>query len=788
MRLGGHDLRLVLPAVAAWATAGVLVAAPGAGWRVAVGCGIAAGAIAAGGFLARSRFAGMLGAAALVAGAAGLAAAAVAVAAPVRHPAALDSAADGHAVVMLATVDSGTRSAPGSPFGKGERVSFRVTATTLEAGRARIAGRVPALVYADRAGASPVIGARLRIVGTAKAEAPEDDVAVVLYADEWRAVAAPPGWLAWADGLRSAFSAATARLPGDGGELLPGLVIGDDTRVGADLDADMKASSLSHLTAVSGSNCAVIIAGLLGIGGAIGLSRAARVTIALIGLAGFVVLVTPGASVLRAAVMAAIVVLGAALGRPGRALPALALAVLVLLVANPWLARDYGFALSVVATAALLVLAPPIAARLERWLPRWLAIGLSVPLAAQLACQPVLVLLNPAVPLYGVVANMLAEPAAPVATVVGLLGCLLVPLSPALAAPLLSAAWGPAAWIAGVARTSTQLPASALPWPPGAVGFGLAAVLTLGTLAVVARARSAWGRRVRRGVGGASALLIVVALALQAGPAVAARAAMPRDWVVGLCDIGQGDAVVLKSGASFALIDTGPEPEPLARCLDLLGIRHLALLVLTHYDADHVGGLDAVADMTGTAVIGTPPPDDPAAARRVRELREHGVAIRFGVRGDQGSLGALRWQVLWPDGAHPGMSTSNEGGVTLSVDGQGARMLFLADLDEKAQNALLGDGGLGPVDVVKVAHHGSADQSARLYGVLHARLGLISCGSGNSYGHPTATALDLLRAAGTQVARTDLEGTLLVTARAGRLALWSQKHPSGGALWVPARR
>jgi competence protein ComEC len=460
----------------------------------------------------------------------------------------------------------------------------------------------------------------------------------------------------------------------------------------------------------------------------------------------------------------------------------------VLLVQNPWLACDYGFALSVVATGALLVLAPPLAARLQRVLPRWLAIGLSVPLAAQLACQPVLVLLNPTVPLYGVVANVLAEPAAPVATVIGLIGCLTVPLAAHLASPLLWAAWAPAAWIAGIARTSTNLPASALPWPAGLAGFGLAVVLTLGVVALVAHPRTPRSRRVRGAAAGASALLIVIALGLQAGPAVAARAAMPRDWVVGLCDIGQGDAIVLKSGESYGLIDTGPDPKPLAACMRQLGIRHLALLVLTHYDADHVDGLDAVVGVTGSAVVGTPPDGDAHAVRKVAELREHGAAVHFATRGDEGALGALRWQVLWPDGAHPDMSTSNEGGVTLEVDGAGVRMLFLADLDEKAQDAVIADGGLPAVDIVKVAHHGSADQSDRLYGMVHARLGLISSGLGNSYGHPTANALRLLRAAGTQVARTDLEGTVLVTVHDSALALWTQKKATAAALWAPARR
>src|SRR5690606_39249834 len=134
---------------------------------------------------------------------------------------------------------------------------------------------------------------------------------------------------------------------------------------------------------------------------------------------GFVVLVTPEPSVQRAAVMALAVLVASGSGRPVRGIPVLCLAVLGLLVVDPWLARSFGFVLSVLATGGLLVLAGPLAAAMARWMPRWLAVVIAVPAAAQVACQPVIVLLDAALPTYGVVANILAAPAAPIATVVG---------------------------------------------------------------------------------------------------------------------------------------------------------------------------------------------------------------------------------------------------------------------------------------------------------------------------------------------------------------------------------
>src|SRR5690349_13550998 len=173
----------------------------------------------------------------------------------------------------------------------------------------------------------------------------------------------------------------------------------------------MKASSLSHLTAVSGANCAIITAAAFALAAACGLRRGLRVGLAVLALAAFVVLVTPQPSVVRAGAMAVVVLIAIASGRPGGGVAALSLAVVGLLVVDPWLARDYGFALSAAATAGLLLLAAPLAARLGRVMPRPVAMVLAVPIAAQLACQPILVLLDPAIAVYGVPANLLAAPA-----------------------------------------------------------------------------------------------------------------------------------------------------------------------------------------------------------------------------------------------------------------------------------------------------------------------------------------------------------------------------------------
>uniref|UniRef100_UPI00293F612E ComEC/Rec2 family competence protein n=1 Tax=Clavibacter sp. MX14-G9D TaxID=3064656 RepID=UPI00293F612E len=244
--------------------------------------------------------------------------------------------------------------------------------------------------------------------------------------------------------------------------------------------------SLTHLTAVSGANCAVVVGLVLALAAAVGLRRPLRAVAAAAALTAFVILVTPQPSVLRAAVMATVLIVSTASGRPARGLPALALAVVVLVTADPWLARDVGFALSVLATAGLLVLAPPIAARLGRRLPRRVADALAIPIAAQIACQPVLLVLQPGLPVHGVLANLLAEPAAAPATVGGLAACMLLPVWPAAGGLLLRLAWLPAAWIAAVAAVLSGLPGGRVPWPTGPAG--VVALVVASALAIAAAA------------------------------------------------------------------------------------------------------------------------------------------------------------------------------------------------------------------------------------------------------------------------------------------------------------
>jgi competence protein ComEC len=418
-------------------------------------------------------------------------------------------------------------------------------------------------------------------------------------------------------------------------------------------------------------------------------------------------------------------------------------------------------------------------------MPTPLAAVIAVPLAAQLACQPVLILLNPAIPVYGVVANLLAGPAAPAATVLGLLACVLLPVVPWLAAISAWLAWLPSAWVAAVALFFSGLPGAQAPWPPGALGV---LALTLISVAVLAVVFSRHGSRQRAIAVIISAGMIAVFVAVTVSSSVSQNLARPPGWQIAVCDVGQGDAVLVRSAGEVALIDTGPEPALLETCLAETGVDAIDLLVLTHFDYDHVGGASAVMGMV-TRVIHSPP-DGTRDEQLLEEFTATGARVDEVTRGVSGVVGELRWSVAHPS-ARPGgaqsSSATNASGNDASVvllfspvgecAGGCLSSIFLGDLGERAQERMRAVQQLPRVDVVKVSHHGSGDQSAELYDRLAAAVGVIGVGADNTYGHPTQSTLELLAATSTHVARTDLHGLVLLAPgeAPGDVVVWTQK-------------
>jgi competence protein ComEC len=448
--------------------------------------------------------------------------------------------------------------------------------------------------------------------------------------------------------------------------------------------------------------------------------------------------------------------------------------VIVVVIADPWLSRTYGFVLSALATGGLLTLSQPLTRMLSAWVPRPLAAAFALPLAAQLACQPVLILLTPSIPVLGVPANLLAAPAAPIATLLGLGACILAPVFPPVAGVLLWLGWIPATWISAIATTVHGLPLNRLPWLPGAEGALLLAALSV-VLLVAVRAAIAGQRTLTAICGGILVLAGGAYAGSLAGTRLAPALTMPADWTHAACEVGQGDAILVRDGGAVALIDTGADPALLDACLEALSIDRLDLLVLTHFDLDHVGGVSAVLGRATLVLVGEP--QNASDERILADLAARGASVKRAAAGLSGTLGASRWLTLWPPPRAGPVWTGNTGSVTLLFEApDGARSLFLGDLDERAQERILAGHDLGgPVDLVKMAHHGSADQSERMYAVAGARLAIIPVGADNRYGHPTEAALHLLSAAGTAAFRTDTCGLIVVGSLATEPVVWTAR-------------
>ncbi|MFP3712768.1 ComEC/Rec2 family competence protein [Puerhibacterium sp. TATVAM-FAB25] len=725
-------------------------------------------------------------------------------------------------------------------FGDGVRWTLAVERVTARG--VTLAVRAPVEVTGPRP--APAYGERVAVRAQLDAADAGAAEAATARADRLaRTVAPAPAVVTATTTMRTALLAATDGLSPQARGLVPGIAVGDTSRLPPDLDEAFRTTGLTHLTAVSGGHFAIVLALVTAVAGAARLPRAGRVVLVAAVAAAFVLLVRPEPSVQRAAAMCAVTLAGVALGRPAASVPSLATAATVLLLADPWLARTYGFVLSCAATAGLVLLAPPLVRRLAPWTGRPAAFALAVPLAAQAACGPVLVLLDPALATTSVLANVLAAPAVAPATLLGLAATVTAPWWPAAAGALGWLAGLATGWIAAVARWCAGLPGALLPWPGGVGGLlaMAAATVALGVLVLrrppgegwpvgwadrprrVLRDAAAWSRAAgarrraglatRRDRTAAAGALVVVLLAVSGATTAAVRTVasggVPPDWSLAACDVGQGDALVARSGPSSAVVvDVGPDGLAAARCLDALGVERVDLLVLSHFHADHVGGLPAV--LAGREVAGAlvSPRAEPAgqARRTLAALQAAGVAARVPAAGESGTAGEpgaagsadrhVEWRVLGAGSAALGPAAAGSGGeegdgandaslaVALRVvaPGGAAEVVTLGDLEEAGQEALrsrlesagqqgVAGGVLDGVDVVKVAHHGSASQSDGLAALLHPGVALVSSGADNTYGHPTERALGLFEGLGAAVVRTDRCGTAVLVLRAGGLAL-----------------
>lgn len=753
------DLRMLLVATTAWLGALLGGALDGsAAWVAPAVVGLALGVVVRWQWSHRPRLARTLAAGGLVLVA--LASTSSVREAQVGHDPVATLAADRAAVRVVGTISSDARTIEGR-FGKQRLVRLTVREVVGRGSAWRT--RTPVLVIGEPDEIDGVrLGARVSVAGRLS-PSDGDDLAAVLGPSRPMTVLADPGpvWRG-AEQVRASIRAAVAHRPPAQAALVPALVDGDDASVSDDLAADFRVSGLTHLLAVSGTNLTLLVGFLLVLARWCGVRGRWLLVVAVLGIAGFIVLARTEPSVLRAAVMGAVGLV--AMGGNGRRRGprVLAVAVTVLLLVQPGLAPLPGFALSVLATAGIVLVAPAWRDALARWLPRWLAEAVAVPAAAQLACTPVVAAISGQVSLVAVAANLLVAPAVAPATVLGLAGGL-VGLVWSWAGRLLGSGAGwCVAWIVTVAERAAGLPSAAIGW--GTTPLALTA-LTLLSIAG-ALLGPALLRRPSTGVACAAVLVVVLLVRLPT------PGWPPAGWVVVACDVGQGDALVLSSGPGEAVVvDAGPDPSLVDACLDRLGVRRVRWVVLTHFHADHVDGLPGIlggrqVDLVETTDLMDPPE---SVGDVLEETRAVGLAPRVVGQGTDRTVGAIRLQVLWPAAgppyAGPGDgSTANGASVVLLAEVRGVRILLTGDIEPQEQAVLARMLPGLDVDVLKMPHHGSRYQDEDWLVSLDPEIVLVSVGVDNDYGHPAASALDPLAAAGAEIGRTDAQGDLAVVA------------------------
>lgn len=592
-----------------------------------------------------------------------------------------------------------------------------------------------------------------------------------LAADTVRPTGRRRGGLAgFVDALRRrAERGVTHGLPPAQAALARGMVLGQDQALDGRTREDFRDSGLAHLLAASGQNVTLLALFAIAVLTALGVGLHGRLVGALALVAVYVPLAGGGPSIQRAGIMGGAGLVAALAGRPGSRLYALGLAAVATLVLNPHASGDVGWQLSFAAVASIALLAPRCAAALSaRRLPEPLAEGIAVACAATAGTAPIIAAHFGRLSAVSLPANVVVAAAvAPVVwlgTASALLGQFVGvagfgPVAAALTLALNTVAAFPLGFVGLIAHGAASLPGATAPVVLAGPLALIGAYALLGAVSV--------SRRVRRVAAGGA-----LAVAGAAAWAHAHPPSPPPGLRVSFLDIGQGDATLIQHGSAAMLVDTGPPGAPVVARLRAAGVRRLDLLVLTHAQADHEGGAPAILDdvPVGTVLDGADGVTTPS--RETVRLAEvaHRVRVAAPDAGEVVRVGPLSLQVLWPRAQptadHAGEDPNARAIVALVRDG-GFRMLLTSDAESDVTLPL----DLPPVDVLKVAHHGSADPGLpALLERLHPSVAAIEVGAHNPYGHPSPSTIAALRAI-PRVVRTDRDGTIRLSVTGGRMTL-----------------
>ncbi|MFM9015239.1 MAG: ComEC/Rec2 family competence protein [Candidatus Nanopelagicus sp.] len=536
-------------------------------------------------------------------------------------------------------------------------------------------------------------------------------------------------------------------------QLVPGLVLGDTSLQSEEFQEQMRKVGLSHLTAVSGANFVLVASFLLWFLQFFVRRLRQRIILVLIILFLFIFLVRPTPSVLRAAVMTLVILLARIRGERSLGVPSLGAAITLLILLDPFQSIDPGFALSVLATAGILLLSPRFEKRFELgFKPKFLLQAVSIPISATLFCLPVIILLSNEISSATIPSNILVAPVIAPITILGFISALITPLFSDIGQVFFNIA----SFFANIIVLTSDL---MMEFP--SLYFPNTKVALLGILILLIIIFM--GKRMLT-------TLLLIMIFLQA---VVTTYSWPgKGWQIVNCDVGQGDGLVVNLGRNSAIvIDTGPDSKAIDQCLRSLKISDIPLLILTHFHADHVGAIPSVIANRRIGEIWISNLYEPVEAYKEVMKQLSGMKVKSVFAGDRYFFESnnTNIQVLWPQrqvnefNKLPGDgSRVNNSSISVLIKNNDISLFSGGDIEPEVQEAIYKSGLLTQVDVLKVSHHGSAYQYLPMLEMLNPKVAIISVGKGNSYGHPNGKFINELAHRGAKVWRTDQSGGISV--------------------------
>jgi competence protein ComEC len=598
-------------------------------------------------------------------------------------------------------------------------------------------------------------------------------------------------WLsALAERARQALNTTIVRtLPGSPRALLRGLLLGQRDEVPEEVTAAFSNAGVIHVLAVSGLHVGLIIGIFYALFSGLRCPRTAATLLTLVLAAFYMVVVDLRPSVVRATIMAAAVMGGRLMERDADLLNTIPFAGLIILIWNPRLLFELGFQLSFAATLSIVYLQgrlqslcfPFLSAASSRWL-RWIAAGLTVSLAAQLGTLPIVAYHFQKIPVISLAANLVVVPLVGIAVALGFTAALIFPLSAGLAGLYAAANWLVLSLLIELVGRAAALPMACFHVPQPSPRWILIYYLFLFLGANVKRSRNT--ARIFL-AGGLILLNVLVWKGVHPGG--------DRLRVI-FFDVGQGDAALVSFPNGRRMLVDGGERTLHHDCGERIlcpyfrrnGIRRLDVVVMTHADNDHVGGLPSVLQTVPVDVVLDPGAGHHSAIYRrfVSLARRPSVRYRRVRAGDrllideEVAVMVLHptGRFVLPDGQAPG--GLNNSSIVLRLDYGHVGLLLTGDIEAQAEEALAAARRLQPAACLKVPHHGSISSStAPFLKAVRPRLAVFSVGLDNRFGHPHRKVLERYRQMDIPVFRTDLDGAVLLETDGRRIKLSTTVEP-----------